>query len=70
MNDTENKLKKITAQVGCLVIAMLLALSLAAPGFASTEKAPDFTLTDLKGNKFRLKDNLGKSVLLIFSTTW
>ena len=35
------------------------------------EKAPDFVLTDLKGQKFRLSDHRGKRpVLLIFSTTW
>ena len=35
------------------------------------EKAPDFVLTDLNGQKFRLSDHRGKRpVLLIFSTTW
>jgi peroxiredoxin len=35
------------------------------------EKAPDFVLTDLKGQKFRLSDHRGKwPVLIIFSTTW
>ena len=35
------------------------------------EKAPDFVLTDLKGQKFRLSDHRGKRpVLIIFSTTW
>ena len=34
-------------------------------------KAPDFVLTDLNGQKFRLSDHKGKRpVLLIFSTTW
>lgn len=34
-------------------------------------KAPDFVLTDLKGQKFRLSDHKGKRpVLIIFSTTW
>jgi peroxiredoxin len=34
-------------------------------------KAPDFVLTDLNGQKFRLSDYKGKKpVLLIFSTTW
>ena len=34
-------------------------------------KAPDFVLTDLNGQKFRLSDHRGKRpVLLIFSTTW
>ncbi len=35
------------------------------------EKAPDFVLSDLKGQKFRLSDHRGKRpVLIIFSTTW
>lgn len=34
-------------------------------------KAPDFVLTDLKGQQFRLSDHRGKNpVLIIFSTTW
>jgi len=34
-------------------------------------RAPDFVLTDLKGQKFRLSDHKGKRpVLIIFSTTW
>jgi peroxiredoxin len=35
------------------------------------EKAPDFVLSDLKGQKFRLSDHRGiRPVLIIFSTTW
>jgi peroxiredoxin len=35
------------------------------------KKAPDFVLTDLNGQKFRLSDHKGKKpVLLIFSATW
>jgi peroxiredoxin len=35
------------------------------------EKAPDFVLADLKGQKFRLSDHRGKQpVLIIFSATW
>jgi peroxiredoxin len=35
------------------------------------KKAPDFVLTDLNGQKFRLSDHKGiRPVLLIFSTTW
>jgi peroxiredoxin len=35
------------------------------------EKAPDFVLTDLQGQQFRLSDHRGKRpVLIIFSTTW
>ena len=34
------------------------------------EKAPDFTLNDLQGRKFRLSGNKGKPVLLVFGATW
>ena len=34
------------------------------------EKAPDFVLKDLQGRKFRLSENWGKPVLLIFGATW
>jgi peroxiredoxin len=35
------------------------------------EKAPDFKLKDLQGEKFKLSDQKGKQpVLLIFTTTW
>ena len=34
------------------------------------EKAPDFVLKDLHGRKFRLSENIGKPVLLIFGATW
>jgi len=38
---------------------------------ASIERAPDFVLKDLNGQKFRLSDFKGKKpVLIIFSTTW
>jgi peroxiredoxin len=33
-------------------------------------QAPDFTLTDINGRTFRLQDQRGKTVLLVFSTTW
>ncbi|MHB9096550.1 MAG: TlpA family protein disulfide reductase [Syntrophales bacterium] len=37
----------------------------------SEEKAPDFVLTDLQGQKFQLSDHRGKRpVLIIFSATW
>jgi len=34
------------------------------------DKAPDFILADVQGGKFRLNDQRGKPVLLIFGTTW
>jgi peroxiredoxin len=43
----------------------------AVPMKTLQEKAPDFVITDLKGQKFRLSDHRAKRpVLLIFSTTW
>lgn len=41
----------------------------AAP--ALSEKAPDFVLRDVKGERFRLSDQRGKApVLILFGTTW
>ena len=37
---------------------------------AIQEKAPDFLLKDLQGRAFRLSEQRGKPVLLIFSATW
>jgi len=37
---------------------------------AREDKAPDFVLQDIHGGKFRLNDQRGKPVLLIFGTTW
>lgn len=34
------------------------------------DKAPDFILEDVQDGKFRLNDQRGKPVLLIFGTTW
>lgn len=34
------------------------------------QRAPDFMLEDLKGNKVKLSDHKGKEILLVFSTTW
>lgn len=43
----------------------------AAPAGELHENAPDFVLTDLRGDRFRLSDWRGKNpVLIIFSTTW
>ena len=34
-------------------------------------KAPDFVLTDLKGQQFRLSERRGKNpVMIVFSATW
>ena len=40
------------------------------PKEAQDNQAPDFVLKDLKGDPFRLSDQRGKPVLLIFGTTW
>jgi peroxiredoxin len=42
------------------------------PAYASWfgKIAPDFTLTDIKGNKHTLSDYRGKDVLIIFWATW
>lgn len=66
-----------------ILTAMLLFLSLpfglskvygfpekGRAGGVQSEKGPDFTLTDLQGRKFKLREQRGKPVLLIFSTTW
>ncbi len=37
---------------------------------SALEKAPDFTLKDLDGNPFSLKDTAGKVVILDFFATW
>lgn len=34
------------------------------------DRAPDFTLKDLQGRIFKLSENRGKPVLLVFGTTW
>lgn len=45
------------------------AVSIQTP--AAAQKAPDFILKDLNGQKFRLSDYRGKKpVMIIFSTTW
>lgn len=40
------------------------------PKEAQNDQAPDFVLSDLEGGEFRLSDQRGKPVLLIFGTTW
>jgi peroxiredoxin len=62
----KNKLARL------LIPLFLFIFTLAGAGevFATRERAPDFTLTDLAGKKQRLKDYTGRPVLLIFSTTW
>ncbi len=64
-----------TIAVACHVFIPADARSAPKPREAAktaiVEKAPDFVLTDLQGQKFRLSDHRGKRpVLIIFSTTW
>ena len=62
----------LVAMAVCLFPAALYSqvagLSAAAPG--GTEKAPDFSLKDLKGTEVKLSDSRGRAVLLVFSATW
>lgn len=41
-----------------------------APFKAELLKAPDFSLNDLDGKTFRLRENEGRPVLLFFGATW
>lgn len=65
----KNIAEKATGKILWLTVMVLLALA-PTPAFASLEKAPEFTLKDIQGQTFRLKDHFGKPILLIFSTTW
>jgi peroxiredoxin len=72
------RLKQVAAAVLVASIFILPSVIRAgkpgAPDTAKTslaEKAPDFVVSDLNGQKFRLSDHRGKRpVLIIFSTTW
>ncbi len=46
------------------------ASSVPSAASASSEAAPDFTLTDLSGKKFKLSDEKGKVVFVNFFATW
>ena len=39
-------------------------------GEAIVDRAPDFVLKDLQGRVFKLSENRGKPVLLVFGATW
>lgn len=39
-------------------------------GEAQNELGPDFTLKDLQGRKFKLSEQRGKPVVLVFGATW
>ncbi|MCX5829940.1 MAG: TlpA disulfide reductase family protein [Deltaproteobacteria bacterium] len=52
------------------VTAILVVFLLASSGCFAQERASEFSLRDLNGRSFTLKDYRNKTVLLIFSTTW
>jgi len=67
--------------VGLAVVITAAWIIVAAPGWfvdrratapkeVRDDQAPDFVLKDLEGGQFRLSDQRGKPVLLIFGTTW
>ncbi|MBM4312886.1 MAG: TlpA family protein disulfide reductase [Deltaproteobacteria bacterium] len=70
--------------VSRIITVVLIACCFTLPGVAAANskqlditkltneiKAPDFVLTDLKGQQFRLSDRKGKNpVLIVFSATW
>jgi peroxiredoxin len=74
----------MTARYGFRLLSALMVFAMAFPAMsfalgrlspeatrkAIEERAPDFTLKDLNGRTFRLSEQRGKPVLLIFSTTW
>jgi cytochrome c biogenesis protein CcmG, thiol:disulfide interchange protein DsbE len=62
----------ILAVVAALLAWMALRRPSAHPAGHATElgPAPDFSLTDLAGNKLRLSDYRGRVVLLDFWATW
>jgi len=70
-------LKVAAAVLAAAILALPAGAGAASPKpqpsapAALSEKAPDFVLKDLKGQKFRLSDRKGKQpVLIIFGTTW
>ncbi|MCK9365026.1 MAG: TlpA family protein disulfide reductase [Syntrophales bacterium] len=73
---------KIKIFMAALVVAVAAAwIVVAAPGWFANQRAtvadevrgepaPDFVLKDLAGSSFRLSEQRGKPVLLVFGTTW
>ena len=41
-----------------------------SPSVAESDQAPNFTMEDLNGNNVMMSDYKGKTVLLLFMTTW
>ncbi len=71
---TKISCRKGAAAIAIAIIAAVLLLSADVSWShvpAGAQKAPDFILKDLNGQKFRLSDYRGKKpVMIIFSTTW
>lgn len=64
---------KIRVIVSCLLFCLLSALigcRSGAPKSHAGAAAPDFTVTDIHGNKLSLSEYKGKVVLLDFWATW
>jgi peroxiredoxin len=58
------------AKIAAFFLLLTTAFILGVDPVAGKEKAPNFTLVDIKGEQFRLSDHLGKVVLLDFFATW
>lgn len=63
---------KVLLIISFIIILIILLFILLSPLFTSLvgQKAPDFSITTIEGDKFNLSDNLGKVIILdIMSTT-
>jgi peroxiredoxin len=70
-----NKKIKILLVAVILLICIPVTLSFGqyrsnAPFKSKTIPAPDFSLQDLQGKIFKLRNQLGKPVVIFFGTTW
>jgi peroxiredoxin len=66
-----NRKRGMRAVLLAMAIGLLPAVrSSQGAGPGGTEKAPDFSLKDLKGTEVRLSDSRGRAVLLVFSASW
>ena len=64
------KNRKVLTTVIVLVILMVAIFSVYAIMLTGGEEAPDFTVTDIDGNTFNLRDQRGKVVIIDFMATW
>jgi len=62
----KNKIIASTAAVVLVVFGIVMI----GTSSVSAQEAPDFTLTDMEGNKVSLSDYKGKIILLDFWATW